>query len=207
MSVVTKERVTYSRFSPIDALKVAWDRYACDLWCWSLPFALYCGLAILLGAKLQYGDRILFATVVSVLMGLWHGIVADASTHVWRGEKKASFYFPCHWQPAVAGILMWTLSSLSSLFIPFVGVIIPLVFSVGVTAAAADKSLTAAVVEPLKMFRAVPLRATTLVVLASIIAVIGFFALFVGAVITYPLAIMLISAGFFMSRGEDDMDV
>ncbi|EEI27094.1 hypothetical protein [Corynebacterium glucuronolyticum] len=207
MSLVTKERVTYSRFSPITALKVAWDRFACDLWCWSLPFLLYSGLSIVVGAKLQFGDRILLTTVVAVLMGLWHGIVADASTHVWRGEKNACFYFPCHWQPAAAGIILWTVSSLSSLFIPFAGLVLPFFFTIGVTAAAADRSLRSFVVEPLKMFRAVPVRTFFLILLASALAIIGVFALFIGSAITYPLAIMLLSAGFFMSRGEKDRDV
>ena len=57
------------------------------------------------------------------------------------------------------------------------------------------------------MFRAVPVRTFFLILLASALAIIGVFALFIGSAITYPLAIMLLSAGFFMSRGEKDRDV
>ena len=35
-------------------------------------------------------------------------------------------------------------------------------------------------------------------------SIIGVFALFIGSAITYPLAVMLLTAGLFLSRGEED---
>lgn len=54
------------------------------------------------------------------------------------------------------------------------------------------------------MIRAVPLRMVMLVLLAGSLAIIGVFALFIGSAITYPLAVMLLTAGLFLSRGEED---
>ena len=203
MSVTTLQRTVYRRFSPIEALKISLDRFACDLWCWALPFVLYCGLAVLIGARLQFGNKYLFATVVSVLMGIWHGIVADASVRAWRGEKAAYFY-PRHLRPALAAAVMWTASSLMSILSPLLGLVIPLFFAVGVSAVAVDGRCSSFFTEPVRMIRAVPLRMVMLVLLAGSLAIIGVFALFIGSAITYPLAVMLLTAGLFLSRGEED---